>query len=125
MASRMRVGHGAKLRVATILALLERRQGGMAGRGRVLLRVTRSGRQAAKGAQARLLLRRVLGRLLLLLLLARLRLELLARLTLLALLGGRLLLLALFRLELLAIRHIARRELVVHTERYSKGKVLR
>lgn len=121
MASRMRVGHGAKLRVATILALLERRQGGMAGRGRVLLRVTRSGRQAAKGAQARLLLRRVLGRLLL----ARLRLELLARLTLLALLGGRLLLLALFRLELLAIRHIARRELVVHTERYSKGKVLR
>lgn len=121
LASRMRVGHGAKLRIATILALLERRQGGMAGRGRVLLRVTRSGRQAAKGAQARLLLRRVLGRLLL----ARLRLELLARLTLLALLGGRLLLLALFRLELLAIRHIARRELVVHTERYSKGKVLR
>ena len=108
MASRMRVGHGAKLRVATILALLKRRQGGMAGRGRVLLRVTRSSRQAAKGAQARLLLRRVLRRLLLLLLLlllAGLRLELLALLTLLlALLRGRLLLLlALFRLELLAI----------------------
>ena len=107
MASRMRVGHGAKLRVATILALLKRRQGGMAGRGRVLLRVTRCSREAAKGAQARLLLRRVLRRrllLLLLLLLASLRLELLARLTLLlALLGGRLLLLALFRLELLAI----------------------
>lgn len=108
MASRMRVGHGAKLRVATILALLKRRQGGMAGRGRVLLRVTRSSRQAAKGAQARLLLRRVLRRLLLLLLLllllAGLRLELLALLTLLlALLGSRLLLLALFRLELLAI----------------------
>lgn len=103
MASRMRVGHGAKLRVATILALLKRRQGGMAGRGRVLLRVTRSSRQAAKGAQARLLLGRVLRRLLLLLL-AGLRLELLALLTLLlALLRGRLLLLALFRLELLAI----------------------
>ncbi len=110
MASRMRVGHGAKLRVAAILAL-ERRQGGMAGRGRVLLlrvRVTRSSRQAAKGAQARLLLGRMLRRLLLLLLLllARLGLELLALLglltLLLALLGGRLLL-ALFRLELLAI----------------------
>jgi len=49
LASRMRVGHGAKLRVAAILAL-ERRQGGMTGRGRVLLRVTRSGRQAAKRA---------------------------------------------------------------------------
>ena len=106
MASRMRVGHGAKLRVATILALLKRRQGGMARGGRVLLRVTWSSRQAAEGAQARLLLRRVLRRLLLLLLLllllAGLRLELLALLTLLALLGGRLLL-ALFRLELLAI----------------------
>jgi hypothetical protein len=115
LASRMRVGHGAKLRVAAILAL-ERRQGGMSGRGRVLLlrvRVTRSSRQAAKGAQARLLLGRVLRRLLLLLLLlllAGLRLELLALLALLtllltlllALLGGRLLL-ALFRLELLAI----------------------
>lgn len=110
LASRMRVGHGAKLRVAAVLAL-ERRQGGMTGRGRVLLlrvRVTRSSRQAAKGAQARLLLGRVLRRLLLLLLLllARLGLELLALLTLLtlllALLGGRLLL-ALFRLELLAI----------------------
>ena len=110
LAAGVGVGERAKLRVAAILAL-ERRQSGMAGRGRVLLlrvRVTRSSRQAAKGAQARLLLGRVLRRLLLLrlllLLLAGLRLELLALLTLLALLGGRLLLLlALFCLELLAI----------------------
>jgi hypothetical protein len=96
LAARMRVRHGTELRVAAIL-ILQRRQRGMTSGWRVLLRVTRSSGQAAKGAQARLLLRRVLR--LLLLRLALLRLELLA---LLALLGG-MLLLAGFRLELLAI----------------------
>ena len=102
LASRVRVGHGTELRVAAIL-VLQRRQGRVAGCGRVLLGVTRRSRKAAKRAQARLLLGRVLRLLLLLLLLAGLRFELLALLTLLALLGGRLLLLARFRLELLAI----------------------
>jgi hypothetical protein len=98
------VGERAKLRVAAIL-VLQGRQSRMTRGGRVLLRVGWRGREAAERAQARLL-RRVLG----LRLLRLLGLELLLRL--LTRLGGRLL--AGLRLELRAIRHVARRELVIH-----------
>ena len=99
MTARMRVRHRTELRVAAIL-VLQRRQRGVAGGGRVLLGVARRSREAAKRAQARLLLGRVL---LLLLTLLGLELLALALLALLALLGGRLLLLPGLGLELLAI----------------------
>lgn len=106
LAAGVGVGERAKLRVAAIL-VLQGRQGGMARGGRVLLRVGWRGREAAERAQARLLRSRMLGLRLLVLLGLELLLGLLARL------GGRLLLAGL-RLELRAIRHVARRELVIH-----------
>lgn len=117
LAAGVGVGERSKLRVAAIL-VLQRRQGRVARGGRVLLRVGWRSREATERAQARLLRRRMLGLRLLLVLLG---LELLLRL--LARLGGRLLLAGL-RLELRAIRHVARRELVIHAGWLRKGKVL-
>jgi hypothetical protein len=105
LAAGVGVGERSKLRVAAIL-VLQWRQGRVTRGGRVLLRVGWRGREATERAQARLLLRRVLGLRLLVLLGLELLLRLLARL------GGRLL--AGLRLELRAIRHVARRELVIH-----------
>lgn len=95
LAAGLRVRERSKLRVAAIL-VLQRRQRGMARCGRIMLRMSRRGtRQAAKGAQARLL-----GGMLGLLLLGLLRL---VRRAWRGLLRGRLLLLARLRLELLSV----------------------